>query len=916
MIEYISVSDRARVARWLSHCGAEAIYAGPKISIQLPCMTGLRLATGLFLFAFLSCADDDADFFESKIRPLLATNCYACHTGNGLGGLRLDSREAVMKGGKSGKVVVEGKPDESLLIQAVRRTHIRLKMPPVGPLAKHEVETLEEWVRRGLPWPEKQNDVQAAPAMTITPEQRAFWSFQPLKKALPPRVRNTAWPRNEIDRFILAKLEAANLKPAPPAARHTFLRRVTLDLTGLPPTPEEVEAFVNDTSPNAKEKVIDRLLASPHYGERWARHWLDLARYSDGKLAAGTDTPLPNAWRYRDWVVKAFNEDLPYDTFVKAQIASDLFPETKDHTAGLGFQALGLNANDQVDVTSKVFLGLTAGCAQCHDHKYDPIPTKDYYSLLGIFRSSEVYEHPLVSAVEVDRYNSVKKKIDALKETLTDFLAEQTKQLTDLLARDTARYLVAAWKGVKEEPGLDTETLAHWNKYLSDANKEHPYLKPWYELLAKNPTETQVRQEAERYQQFVLDLLDEAKEVDDKNYVAFGGKKGLKNETTRQYTNIVSLPVLKFYQWREIANGPYNIDGFRAPAGVLYYGPKEIDRWLAGIAKAYVEKLRGEIKELEKGLPAMYPFLHAMKDAAKPADVKVAIRGDNKTLGEVAPRRFLQVLCDGESTSYKEGSGRAQLAGDIVGTASPLTARVMVNRIWQYHFGKGIVATPSNFGRMGERPTHPELLDYLAADFISNGWSIKKLHRKILLSNTYALATTTSPESDPDNKLLSHFTLKHRLDMETMRDSLLAVSGKLDSQIGGESKPITNDNFRRSLYLTVSRTRLDPNMALFDFPDPNNSVDERTVTAGPLQGLFWLNSEFVAAQAKALDERLMKETGTDTKNRISRAYQLLYARPPDSAEMKLGVEYVFAGGKAWVQYLQTLLSSAEFTSVN
>ncbi|HZO52107.1 MAG TPA: DUF1549 domain-containing protein, partial [Bryobacteraceae bacterium] len=315
-------------------------------------MWSIRFAAALFSCGAALLANDDAEFFESKIRPLLAENCHACHTGGALGGLRLDSREGILKGGKSGKVVVEGKPEESLLMQAVRRTHIRLKMPPVGPLAKEQVDALEEWIRRGVPWPEKKEQIVSTADSKITPEQRAFWSFQPLKRVAPPRVTDTAWPRNDIDRFILAKLEAANLKPVGPASKRTWLRRVTLDLTGLPPEPEDVDAFLNDSTPAAKEKVIDRLLASPHYGERWARHWLDLARYSDGELAAGVDTPLPNAWRYRDWVVEAFNRDLPYNTFVKAQIAADLLPETKDHLAGLGFQALGAGAGDQVDVTT------------------------------------------------------------------------------------------------------------------------------------------------------------------------------------------------------------------------------------------------------------------------------------------------------------------------------------------------------------------------------------------------------------------------------------------------------------------------------------------------------------------------------------------------------------------------------------
>lgn len=850
------------------------------------------------LVALIACAlpllaANGDEFFEAKIRPLLATHCHACHTGGALGDLRLDSREGILKGGKSGKAVVEGKPEASLLIEAVKRTHVRLKMPPVGALSKDEITSLEDWIRQGLPWPEAQEKVQTA-ATKITAEQKAFWSFQPLKQA-------TSAP---IDSFIDAKLKAANINPAKPADPRTWLRRVTLSLTGLLPTPEQSDAFA--AKPD-KAKAIDRLLASPQYGERWARHWLDLARYSDGELAASLDTPMPNAWRYRDWVIESINKDLPYNTFAKAQIT-----ETPDHLAGLGFQALGAGANDQLDVTTKVFLGLTVGCAQCHDHKYDPIPTKDYYSLLGIFRSTRNTEYALVADKEVERYKAQKKKVDDLKEILNDYLAEQSKQLTDLLARDTAKYLMAVWSGKAE--GLDEEVLKRWKVYLADSNKEHPYLKGWFDLMKTNPQEAQVRAEAEKYQKFVLELLDEAKEVDDKNYVAFGGRKGQKDEKTRQYTNILSLPVLKFYQWRELAYKPYVTDGFKAPGGVYFFDIKQLDSYLGGISKKYVEKLRAEIKDAEKDLPPMYPFLHSVKDSDKPADIKVALRGDPKTPGETAPRRFLQALCENEPEPYKQGSGRAQLAEAILN--HPLAARVIVNRVWQHHFGKGIVRTPSNFGRMGERPTHPELLDQLAARFIANGWSLKKLHRDILLTETYGRATGVNVDGDPDNKLLAHFPLQHRLDMEAIRDSVLQVTGQIDLKTGGPSTNISDDNKRRSLYLTVSRTRLDPAMALFDFPDANSTTDERAITAGPLQGLYWLNSAFVTKQAKALDERLVKEA-KDDKDRILTAYKLLYSRPPDSSEVKLGLEYIAAGGpNAWPKYLQALLGSSEFSSVN
>ncbi len=884
-------------------------------------MNSIRLVVVLAAFTFpLVAATDDAEFFETKIRPLLVTNCHSCHTGGALGGLRLDSREAILKGGKSGKAVIEGKADESLLMQTVRRTHTRIKMPPIGTLTEAEITSLAEWINRGLPWPESTKQDQLAGVSIISPAQRSFWSYQPVQLSQPGPVKNKSWIRTPVDQYILTSIEKAGLKTAPPADKRTWLRRITIDLTGLPPTPEEADAYVSDNAPNAKEKVVDRLLSSPHYGERWARHWLDLARYSDGQLAADTDTPFPNSWRYRDWVVDAFNNDMPYDRFVKAQIAADLLPEMKDDRAGLGFQALAADSgiHDQVDVTTKAFLGMTVGCAQCHDHKFDPIPTSDYYSLLGIFKSSKVDQYPLVPATEVDRYKNQKKKIDDLKEILNDYLAEQTKELSDLLARDTARYLMAVWKKKTEEPGLDTETLERWTKYLADRDKDHPYLKPWWDVIDNHPTEEQVKQAAEKYQAFVLELLADQKEVEDKNYVAFGGRKGMKDEQTRQYTNIVSLPVLKFYQWRELAHGPYFSDGFKAPAGVLWYGHKnkEIERFLGGIAKSYVDKLRGEIAELEKDMPPMYPFYHSMVDVDKPADVNIALRGDPKTPGDIAPRRFLQILSSGEPEIFKEGSGRAQLAKAIADPKNPLTARVMVNRIWKHHFGKGIVRTPSNFGRMGERPSHPELLDYLADKFIKNGWSIKKIHREILLSNTYGQATGNSVDKDPDNKLLSHFDLVPRLDMEALRDSILSVSGQLDLKVGGASKEVADDNVRRSIYLTVSRTRLDPGLALFDFPDPNISTDERPVTAGPLQGLFWLNSKFVARSADALNQRLIKEAGSDPAKRISRAYSLLYGRPPATEELKLGIEFVSTGAKAWPHYLRTLLGAAEFSSVN
>ncbi len=885
------------------------------------------LQIALCMLPILAMGADDIAFFETRIRPLFAANCYACHTNSKMGGLRLDSRESVLTGGNSGPAIVVGNPEGSLLMQAVRRTHQTLKMPPTAQLKEEEVASLAEWVQRGAAW-SKQESLPAKAldaSYVITPAQRAFWSFQPVRQQKSPAVKNKTWAKTAVDNFILAGLETRGMTPVPAADKSTLLRRVTFDLVGLPPTLQELDDFVKDNTPQAFAKVVDRLLASPHYGERWARHWLDLSRYADGQLAASIDTPLPNAYRFRDWAVDAFNKDLPYDKFVKAQIAADQLPEVERAALlpGLGFQALGEQGHDQVDVTTKVFLGLTVGCAQCHDHKYDPIPTKDYYSLMGVFRSSSAIQHPLVPKAEVEAYEAHKKKVDAMKEVIDDYLILQQKLLADTLARNTADYMVAAWKKDFSAKHLDRQTLDRWIVYLADPKKEHAYLNPWFDLMKKNPSEDQVRKAAEEYHVFALNLIEEGKEVEDKNYVAFGGKKGMKNENNRQYTNIVSLDTLKFYQWRELVSGPYSTDGFKAPAGVYYFGPKEIDRWLGGFAKDHLERLRIEFIALEKDLPPMYPFLHTLKDADQPADIPVAIRGDEKNKGEIAPRGFLSILSHGDRQLFKNGSGRLELAEAIASSANPMTARVMVNRIWQYHFGAGIVRSTSNFGQMGERPTHPELLDYLAKRFVDSGWSVKSIHREILLSNTYALSTANdirNAEVDPENKLLWRAHLQPRLDIEALRDSLLAVSGKLDSQIGGAPSLLDKGSNRRSIYLTVSRTRLDPTMALFDFPDANATSDNRPVTIGPLQGLFFLNSTFVADQAKALTDRLTNEVGADNKTRIEQAYRLLYSRRPDARELQLGIDYLNEGSadtrKAWQRYLQTLFGSGEFTSVN
>jgi len=694
------------------------------------------------------------EFFEKQVRPLFVERCQECHgPDKQKGGLRLDSRDAVLTGGDSGPAIMPGDPSKSRLVQAIGYAG-ELRMPPKQKLKDEQVATLTQWVKMGAPWPDAVGARAAATGSSfeVTDKDRAFWSFQPIRDYPRPVVRDTEWTHSSIDHFVLAKLEEKGLHPVAPADKRTLIRRATFDLIGLPPTPEEIDAFLADESPQAFAKVVDRLLSSPHYGERWARHWLDVARYGEDQAHTFQSRKYPDGFRYRDWVIKAFNTDRPYDRFAMEQIAGDILwkdeGKTRDNSdllAATGYFALGPvyygratadELDDRVDTLTRGFLGLTAACARCHDHKFDPIPTRDYYSLAGIFASTD-------------------------------------------------------------------------------------------------------------YKEFVLsgDRIDEAAVSDPTDKMARENKK----------------------------------------------------------------------KDPRK------PVVHSLTEGAKPANLKVHIRGNPGTLGEEAPRRFLAVLAGDESPEFKKGSGRLDLAKAIASKNNPLTARVFVNRVWMHHFGRGIVGTPSNFGALGERPTHPELLDHLAALFVANGWSIKWLHREIVLSSTYQSATSHDERNaavDPDNKLLWRMN-RRRLEVEPWRDAMLSVTGNLDPAVGGPSAELSSpDHRRRTLYGAVSRHNLDPVLRLFDFPDPNLTSDRRPVTSVPLQQLFVLNSEFMARQAKAFAARVRDAEPTDSA-RIRHAFLLAYGRPPTDREIQLGEDFLAGGSpNAWEKYAQVLLSANEFAFVD
>ncbi|HYI97668.1 MAG TPA: PSD1 and planctomycete cytochrome C domain-containing protein [Bryobacteraceae bacterium] len=861
-----------------------------------------------------------------KVRPLLAKHCYTCHTEARAGGLQMDSQDAMMRGSKDGPVLVPGKPDESKLIQAIRYKD-RVKMPPSGKLADDDIAALVSWVRSGAVWghPAPRSKAKAT-QYVITPEARAFWSFQPVKQPPVPAVKDRSWARAPIDSFVLARLENAGLKPARPADRRTLIRRATLDLIGLPPTPDEVEAFEKDSSPRAFEKVVDRLLGSPQYGERWGRLWLDVARYSDKQLTAEGDGPLPNAFQYRDWVIRAFNEDMPYDQFVKAQIAGDLLPEAAraKYAGGVGFFSLSPKPefrDERVDAATRGFLGLTVACAQCHDHKFDPIPTRDYYSLLGVLESTEEGKFPLAPADIVAVYDKQKKALDEEKAALNKFLDNQREQLFDIFALRTSAYVMASWKVLGPEKksvaevlaatNFDKTVLQGWIRFLEPAReRKYEYLSEWVSLLQDPNGKLKAEQFAAKFENRILAVRKDEVELREKN------AKIKAQEKEGAISKAIALDREKFYLLADL-RAKARTEPRKKDAGPFYFSDDQLGSYMTSVWKEHFDTLRANIERLTKALPAEYPAYTILKDKAKPENLHVYIRGNQDDPGEEAPRQFLAILSPGEQVPFKQGSGRLELAEAIATPQNPLTARVMVNRIWMHHFGAGIVPTASNFGKLGEPPVNPELLDYLAGRFIQNGWSIKKMHKEIMLSGVYALSSEYSAANaqiDPENKLLWRANIR-RLDVESMRDSMLFVSGKLDKTMGGPAVSLHDEkNFRRTLYGAISRAKPDQFLRLFDFPDPNETSERRIATNVPLQQLYFLNSPLMQQQAEMLAQRLSDYTSDQQK--IKQAYSLLFNRPPTPQEIEKGAAFVTAQGNSWPNYLQVLLSANEFLYVN
>ncbi len=793
-------------------------------------------------------------------------------------------------------------------------------------LSEKEIGDLATWIKAGATWPEPPvNTAEKKAGYVITAEQRAYWAFQPVARPAAPKVRNEAWNSSPIDRFVLARLEEKDLQPNKPAGKRDLIRRASFDLTGLPPKPEEVDAFIKDNATDAFAKVVDRLLASPHYGERWGRYWLDVARYADDKLNNDVIDPYANSFRYRNWVIDALNRDMPYDVFVKAQIAGDLLEngKNKELAVGLGFYGLSPElVDDRVDATTRGFLALTGACAQCHNHKFDPIPTKDFYALQGVFTSTKRAELELAPADEVAEYKKKAAKVKELETRIQDFLHTQATQMAEILTVESPRYIIGARRvlgpakqdtaQVAAQDHLDRETLERWVRYLKSNPKDNQYLKGW-----ENDSF-----DLNGFRDQALAILKERKEVDQQNLIGRAASKGKDKDDFQA----VALKVENYFLWRDLYFSDFYGKEFKQEEdGILYYGPNRgyltsdgtIERFFQGEWKAYLQELRAELKERKAALPPRYAYAHVIQDLAKPKNERIQINGQPDTLGEEAPRAFLSILSQGEPKPFTQGSGRLELAEAIADPKNPLTARVMVNRIWQHHFGEGLVRTVSNFGRMGEKPSHPELLDFLASQFIENGWSMKKLHREIMLSSTYRLSADYSEKNfgvDPDDRLLWRAN-RQRLDAEALRDALLAVSSELDETAGGAPQDLAEEkNHKRTIYGTVSRRKLDGTLALFDFPNPNVTGEQRMATATALQQLYFLNSGFVDARAKALAARLGTQATDAAK--VRNAYRVVLGREPDDKELKLSLEFVKSGKDQWQHFTKALLSSNEFLFVN
>ena len=871
--------------------------------MEPPVMPHFRVIATLVVTACCLRADQGTDFFEAKIRPVLLEHCHACHSADAAkagklkGGLRLDTRDGLRKGGDSGTALVPGDPSKGTLLASLRHEG-DVRMPPKGKLPETVANDFSKWIAMGAPDPRGGAESKPVASAGSLP-----WSF------IAPKAIGPETP-GEIDRLLAAKRKEKGVAPVGPADRRTLVRRLYFDLIGLPPTPAEVDAFVADNRPEAYKELVDRLIASPHFGERMARHWLDVARYAEDQAHTFAVKPKGNAYRYRDWVIAAMNSDMPYDQFIRFQLAGDLMPESSGDAftrlAGLGLiglgaeyykntareQAIADELDDRVDTVTRGFLGITVSCARCHDHKFDPVTQVDYYALAGVFNGFSNVDAPLVSAEVVSAYDKSQQEIKNLENKVNRVLAKAGETAAnDSLAKLSETLAVA--RSMPKAKGKSLETAA------KEAGISPYFLGRWVKFLG-SPQAGKVNELA------AIKALKDDAGTDAVSRACSTAAKAVQAAAASAKPN--DHPLMKAL--RADKNGPLSVP------------PEDAEKlFLDEAGKKEVAQLREESGRLKKSSPPMYPVAHSIRGGGQ--TMPLYIRGNPLKKGAPAPKGF-PVSLSIASAKRGEAYTRLDLADAIASRDNPLTSRVIVNRVWERHFGKGLVGSPSNFGQLGDKPTHPELLDTLAVRLMDHGWSLKWLHRQIVLSETYRLSSSgesAGAATDPGNTLLWRSS-RRRLDVEIWRDSLLAVSGTLDTTAGGPTFDLRDAGAsRRTVYAKVSRHNLDGLLRLFDFPDANVTSDKRTSTTVPQQQLFALNSDFMIRQATALAARLAKETKTDT-DAVRLAYRLAFGRQPTEGETRRAVDFITTPAAAddklnrREQFAQAILASNEFMFVD
>ncbi len=965
---------------------------------------------------------EQLEFFERSVRPLLAEHCYSCHSSKTeklKANLLVDSRAGLLRGGDSGASIVPGSADESLLIAAVR--YENYEMPPKGKLAAGDVETLERWVAMGAPWPNEEAPAVGKTKSDFNLQERKsqHWVWLPILAPAIPSVKNTNWPRGDLDRFVLSGLEAKGLAPSVDAERSALLRRLYFDLIGLPPTPEQTAAFLADESPEATERTIDQLLESPHFGERWGRHWLDLVRYAESR-GHEFDNDALNTFQYRDYVIRAFNADVPYDQLVREHIAGDLLEKPRlnpvtgfnESILGTGFWFLGEwvhspvdirkdesdRFDNMIDVMSKTFLGVTVSCARCHDHKFDAISTADYYSLAGFLQSSDYRQVPFES-LEHNR---------AIAEELAQLDAAIRKKIATQLKAKAVDIPMSPKMDVELEPfvGVDYDSISS-NQYMQDGflygKQPRRFGDAYLENIDNKPTLRFAVASSSTSDPF-WDGLESVSEngIHDKSKLTTIPRSGrtLRSPTFELTDGKVACRV----------NGSGHVvacvDSHRMIAGPLHgetiKAIKANEEWVELDLQRYVGHrlhleftpdeashlevsliTQGATKDVRQQLSRRYEVMAAtIADFSKTAeaalgqafpslartwaeerarlqskvmkqshvamammdgtgeDEHILIRGNSSKPGEIEPRHFLTAITGNQPMQIASGSGRLELAIQINDRSNPLTSRVIVNRMWHHLMGRGIVPTTDDFGVLGQRPTHPELLDYLATQFVNDGYRIKQMIRRILLSRTYQMSShsqTAAIEADPKNRLW-HYRPPKRLEGEAIRDALLSLSGRMDRKQFGEPVPIHLTSFmdgrgrpknsgpldgdgRRSIYIAVRRNFLSPFMLTFDMPVPFSAMGRRNVSNVPAQSLILMNDPFVVEQARLWAERALKQ-GASTEERIAWMYESAFVRRPTTQEMEIAIQYLQSSSKQvgdkpididiWSDFAHALINTKEF----